>query len=214
MEKEFRMNMQLFGEPGGAADGATAQTSQTEGVTNGTTTPQTQAEGQAQQTFTQEDVQRLIQAETDRRVTQALQKQKKEYEKKLSLSGLDEQQRAAAEKDQRIEELEEQLRTANAERALADLVKALAARGLPTSFADLIDVGADAEEAQRRVDALDKGFKAAVEDAVKARLSGGAPGKGGASTAKPTREEFAKLPLAELQKMAKENPELYREMAQ
>ena len=43
-------------------------------------------------------------------MTQALSKQQKEYEKKLSLSALDEQERAMAEKDLRIQELEERLR--------------------------------------------------------------------------------------------------------
>ena len=54
------------------------------------------------QTYTAEEVARLVQAEADRRVTQALSKQQKEYEKKLSLSALDEQERAMAEKDLRI----------------------------------------------------------------------------------------------------------------
>ena len=47
----------------------------------------------AAKTYTAEEVQKLLQAEADRRVNQALAKQKKDYEKKLSLSSLDEQQR-------------------------------------------------------------------------------------------------------------------------
>ena len=39
--------------------------------------------------YTQDEVTKLIQAEADRRTNQALAKQKKEYEKKLSLSSLD-----------------------------------------------------------------------------------------------------------------------------
>lgn len=47
----------------------------------------------AAKTYTAEEIQKLLQAEADRRVNQALAKQKKDYEKKLSLSSLDEQQR-------------------------------------------------------------------------------------------------------------------------
>ena len=51
----------------------------------------------------------LLQSETDKRVTAALKTQQKKYEKQLSLSKLDGDERAKAEKDNRIAELEEQL---------------------------------------------------------------------------------------------------------
>ena len=58
-------------------------------------------------TYTQEEVMALLQQEGDRRVSQALKKQQKEFDKKLSLSKLDDNERAKAEKDNRIAELEE-----------------------------------------------------------------------------------------------------------
>ena len=60
-------------------------------------------------TYTQEEVLALLQSETDKRVTSALKKQQAKYEKQLSLSKLDGDERAKAEKDNRIAELEEQL---------------------------------------------------------------------------------------------------------
>ena len=57
---------------------------------------------QETKTYTQEEVLKLIQSEADRRTNQALAKQKKEYEKKLSLSSLDEQQRKEAEAQMKI----------------------------------------------------------------------------------------------------------------
>ena len=60
-------------------------------------------------TYTQEEVLELLQKESDRRVAQALKTQAKKYEKQLSLSKLDGDERAKAEKDNRIAELEEQL---------------------------------------------------------------------------------------------------------
>lgn len=58
-------------------------------------------------TFTEEEVLALVQREADKRVTQALATQQKKYEKQLSLSKLDGNEREKAEKDNRIAELEE-----------------------------------------------------------------------------------------------------------
>ena len=55
-------------------------------------------------TYTAEEVAKLIQSEADRRTNQALAKQKKEYEKKMSLSKLAEQQRKDAEQQMKIVE--------------------------------------------------------------------------------------------------------------
>lgn len=60
-------------------------------------------------TYTQEEVLALLQSESDKRVTAALKKQQQKYEKQLSLSKLDGDEREKAEKDNRIAELEEQL---------------------------------------------------------------------------------------------------------
>ena len=56
-------------------------------------------------TYTQEEVLKLLQSETDKRVNQALKTQQKKYEKQLSLSKLDGDERAKADKDNRIAEL-------------------------------------------------------------------------------------------------------------
>lgn len=60
-------------------------------------------------TFTQEEVIKLIQSESDKRVSQALATQQKKFEKELakqkSLSGLDEEARAKAENEQKVEML-------------------------------------------------------------------------------------------------------------
>ena len=93
-----------------------------------------------QKTFTQDEVNQLLQRETDRRVSSALAKQKKEYEKKLSLSNLDENQRAVEEKNIRISELEEQLKEFRTIQAKNEVIKVLDARGLSPQFADLLAI--------------------------------------------------------------------------
>ena len=74
--------------------------------TNVNTELQNEGQDSATRSYTQEEVDMLLQRESDRRVSSALAKQKKEYEKKLSLSNLDENQRAIEEKNIRISELE------------------------------------------------------------------------------------------------------------
>ena len=83
-------------------------------VTGNETGAEGQEENKGTITLSQEELAELIakktQSEVDRRVTQAVKKVSDKYEKQLSLSKLDENARAAAEKDMRIQELENQLR--------------------------------------------------------------------------------------------------------
>jgi len=176
------------------------------------TEPNEQAEQTEVKTYTAEEVQAMLQAEADKRVTKALSKQKKEYEKKLSLSSLDEQQRAQAEKDMKIQELQEQLKTFQVLQNKSEVMKTLAGRGLNPSFADLIEVGEDIEEAQARIESLDKLFKAAVAEEVKKRLSTGTPKAGTGASGEITKEQFIKLSLAEQNKIYTTNPELYKKL--
>jgi hypothetical protein len=78
-----------------------------ENKTNETNVEGLAPENQEAKTYTEEEVKKLLQAETDRRVTQALDKQKKKYEKEISLSQLDEEARNQAEKDMKIAELQD-----------------------------------------------------------------------------------------------------------
>lgn len=173
----------------------------------------TGADGAEQvKTYTEEEVMKLLQSESDKRVSAALAKQKKDYEKKLSLSQLDEGERAKAEKDNRIAELEEKLKEFTVLQNKNEITKVLAARGLNPQFADLVEIGEDVEEAQKKIENLDKLFKSAVADEVKRRLAGNAPKNGTGANGEMTKEEFAKLSLAQQSKLYMENPELYRKL--
>ena len=81
----------------------------------------TEQEVEEVKTYTEEEVMKLIQAESDRRTNQALAKERKKFEKQLSLSKLDDNERAKAEKDNRIAELEEQLAQFQIERNKSEL---------------------------------------------------------------------------------------------
>lgn len=175
---------------------------------------ETGVEGQEQETktYTQEEVMALLQSETDKRVTAALKTQQKKYEKQLSLSKLDDEARAKAEKDDRIAELEEQLAQFHVERNRSELKSVLSSRGLSAEFADIVAITDDIESSQANIDKLDKLFKAAVRAEVEKRLAGSAPKGNGGSTAEITKENAKNLSLAELTRLKKTNPELYNNL--
>lgn len=169
-------------------------------------------EQQEVKTYTQEEVLKLLQSETDKRVSQALATQQKKYEKQLSLSKLDGDERAKAEKDAEIAELREQLAQFTIERNKSELKSVLSSRGLSAEFADIILINDDIELSQANIDKLDKLFKAAVKLEVEKRLAGNAPKGNGSAPAEITKESAMKMSMTELQALEKNNPELFNKL--
>ena len=165
-------------------------------------------------TYTQDEVLKLIQAEADRRTNQALAKERKKYEKQLSLSKLDGDERAKAEKDNRIAELEEQLAQFQIEKNRSELKSVLSARGLSAEFADIVAINDDIEASQANIDKLDKLFKAAVKAEVEKRLAGagGSPKGNGGTPAEITKETAKKMSMAELNELATKDPDLFNKL--
>lgn len=171
-----------------------------------------QGQENVSKTYTEEEVMELLQKEADRRVSSALKKQAKDYEKKLSLSKLDEQERATAEKDMRIQELTDKLAQYEIEKNKSELKSVLSSRGLSAEFADLIQISEDLEESQARIDTLDRLFKQAVADEVKKRLATGKPTVGTGSSEELSQERFKKMSLSERNALYRDNPELYKKL--
>ena len=182
-----------------------------EDINNTTTTTETD-EGQEQETYTKEEVLALIQSEADRRVTQALDTQRKKYEKQLSLSKLDGEEREKAEKDNRIAELEEQLAAFQIEKNKSELKSVLSSRGLSAEFADILSISDDIAASQANIDKLDKLFKAAVKAEVEKRLAGNTPPGGKSGDKEITKETAMKMSMAELNELASTNPELFAQL--
>lgn len=162
-------------------------------------------------TYTQEEVLKLLQSETDKRVTEALKTQAKKHERELSLSKLDDTAREKAEKDNKIAELEEKLAQYEIEKNRSELKSVLATRGLSAEFADIIVINDDLTQSQANIDKLDKLFKDAVKTEVEKRLAGNVPkgnGSNGAS-AEYTKETAKKLSLAEMNELAAKDPDKF-----
>ena len=183
-----------------------------ETIENTIDTVETTGQEQETKTYTQEEVLALLQSEGDKRVTAALKKQQAKYEKQLSLSKLDGDEREKAEKDNRIAELEEMLAQMNIAQNKSELKSVLSSRGLSAEFADIINITDDIEASQANIDKLDKLFKAAVKAEVEKRLGGSAPkGNGGAATV-ITKDSIKNMSMAELNKFSIEQPDLFNQL--
>ena len=204
----FKFNLQYFAADTGAEGGGAGEG---EGLQ--------QEDGTGKDGYTKDEVLQLIQSESDKRVQQALKTQQKKHEKELSkqksLVGRDPEAREEIEKDQRISELEEMLSEFKLSNTKAEISKVLNNRGLDANLVDFVVTTDDAEECLEKIETLDKIFKAMLKKEVDARL------KAGATTPKSsaaglvgniTREQFAKMPLTEQAKVAKNNRQLYDEL--
>lgn len=169
-------------------------------------------ENQETKTYTAEEIQKLLQTETDRKVSLALKKQADKYEKKLSLSQLDGDARDKAEKDQRISELEEQIKNFNVLTQKNEVMKTLGNRGLPTGISDFLNITDDAESNQQIIEGFDKAFKEAIKAEVEKRMSSSTPKKNLPMNETLTKESFKKLNLKEQAEIYKNNPELYKNL--
>lgn len=181
---------------------------------DGTVNTEEQNEGKAK-VYTQEEVDKLLQQETDRRVTSALQKQQKKFDAEKAeaekLKDMDEAQKKEYEYEKRVAELEAREKEFNLTQNKLSASKILADRGLPIQFVDYI-VAEDAETMMTNINEFEKAWKAAIADAVSARLASPAPKGANVIQNGMTKEQFSKLSLAQQSEIYRTNPELYKQM--
>lgn len=177
-------------------------------ITENNEQTETAVEETAQKTYSFEEIQALI----EKGKKEALAKQKKQYEKQISLSKLDGDEREKAEKDAKIQELEEKLSAFEQEKNRSELKSVLASRGLSAEFADIVLITNDLEESQANIDKLDKLFKAAVKAEVEKRLAGNTPKGNGVTPTELTREDAKKMSIQELNDLAVKQPELFNKL--
>jgi len=178
--------------------------------------PETEKDEEGAKTYTQEEVDALLQAEADRRVSAALKKQEAKNQKKLleakKLAAMDEQARYEYELEQRelaIAEKEKELALAENK---TEASKILNDRGIDLSLVDFV-VAETAEDMMANIDLLDKAFKKSVKAEVEKRLSSNVPKKGLAIDKTMTKEQFRKLSYNELVELKQNEPELYASLS-
>lgn len=173
-------------------------------------------EGQQTKTYTQEEVDEMLQREGDRRVSEALKKAEKKHTEKLQeaekLAKMNEQEKyeyQLAEREKAIAEKELQLALAENK---ATATKVLVEKGLSPTLVDFV-VAEDAETMNTNIKALETAFKNSVKAEVEKRLGGKAPKDANKPNDQLTAEDFRKMSIVEQNKLARTDPELYKALS-
>ena len=168
-------------------------------------------------TYTQEEVDKLLQSEADRRVSEAMKKAERKKEAAIKeatkLAKMDEEQRYQYELEQRekaIADKERELALAE-NKATASMV--LSNRGISAELVNLV-VAEDADTMNKNIQLLEKAFKESVKAEVEKRLATSTPKKNLPLDTAISRDSFRKMPLSKQAEIYRTNPELYKTLTQ
>jgi hypothetical protein len=161
-----RMNLQLFAEPEAAAE----------------TQSEVDAIEQVTKTYTEDEVKAQVQAETDRKVTKALETAKakwlEEEQAKLKqaeeLAKLSEKERLAKELEIQRNEFEAEKSKFQRERLTLQTEKDLISKDMPAEFAPFV-VADTAEQTLININTLQDSWQAAIEKAIDDKVKGRTP---------------------------------------
>lgn len=169
------------------------------------TQPKIEEEVKKEKTFTQEELNSIVQD----RVAKLTKKSEDDKKQAEELAKLSEKERAAKEIEIKQQEFEEERKVFYRERLELQTSKELDKLGLPIAFTSYV-MGENAEETQTRITEFTKVWETELEkrrlDAMKSKT----PGSGTVSTV--TKEQFDKMQYTEQTKLYNENIELYREL--
>ena len=159
--------------------------------------------------FTQDELNNIL----EKRLNKEKAKWRNEIDQAKRLAEMSAEERAKAEFEIEKKDFERQRQEFNRERLLLQTQKELDAVNVPIEFAEML-VKTDAESTKAAIDDFTALYSKSVEKGVSNRLKGRPP-KTKQSTAPSdglTKASFMKMSLAQQQKMARENPERYKEL--
>lgn len=162
-------------------------------------------------TMTQDELNKLLQQEGDKRVSQALKTQEAKMREAQKLEMMNEQEKYAYELTQREKAIAEKEKALTLAENKASGLAVLADKGLPTSLIDFV-VSDTADEMNTKITALENAWADAVKAEVEKRISTNGAPKAPESAGGITREDFMKMGLAERQNLYNTNPELYKSL--
>ena len=175
-------------------------------------------------TYTEEEVQAMLQKETDRKTTKALETAKSkweaEYQAKLEtekseaekLAKMSEAERFEAELAKQKDAFESERAQFNREKLELQTVKELAAEGLPTEFSSYV-LADSAETIKENIKTFKTKWQAEIEKAVDERLQGRTPKTANKPNGEViTKEQFSKMGYNERLNLFNSNPDLYEQL--
>ena len=167
------------------------------------------AEPQKQQEklFTQEEVNNIV----EKRLNKEKNKWKNEVDQAKRLAEMSAEDRAREQFKMEKAEFERQRAEFERERLLVQTQRELSTKNIPVEFADML-VKDDAESTKVAIDTFASLYNQSVEKGVSNKMKGRPPKTKQTQSDGLDRAAFMKLSLAEQQKMAKENPDRYKEL--
>jgi hypothetical protein len=153
------------------------------------------------------ELQKKIEAESDRKLAKALEKKQKEWEEQLDqriadakkdaeqYAKMTQKEREDAEYKKRLEALDKRERELNTKQLRSEVETDLKDEGLPAAFADSLIKLEDNEKIKEAVSSIKEEFDAAVNNAVKEKLRQDPPETGGSkinNSSHTTKAEMAR----------------------
>lgn len=167
---------------------------------------------ETEKTYSEKEVQELLQREADRRVSEALKKADKKKEAAVKeaekLAKMNEEEKFRYELEKREAALVEKEKKMALMENKAEASKALNSRGISIALADFV-VAEDADTMMENIKLLEDEFKKSVKAEVEKRLAGSTPKKNLGDNKDMTAEEFRKLSFAQQSRLLEENPAIY-----
>lgn len=168
-------------------------------------------EQEQEKTYTQAEVDALLQKEGDRRVSQALKKKQAEFDEAQKLASMSVNEKQEYEYNQRLKALEEREATIERQELVNEAAKQISSKGLPVEVTDFL-VGKDAETTAANIKTFQTVFNKAVEQAVVAKLATGAPNRSNVKEGL-SKEDFKKMSLQQQAELYKTQPDVYKQLA-
>ena len=163
----------------------------------GTKTPEPKESTGASRTFTQEELNDIIEGR--------LAKAKKAWDKELAdkqseaekLAKMDADQKRSYELDKRLKDLEKREAEITRRELKSQALEMLTQKNLPTSLVDLLNLN-DADSCKASIDAVEKAFSQAVQTDVDNKLKGSGPLKKAPGVKSYTKEQISSMSAAEI----------------
>ena len=159
-------------------------------------------------TFTQEEVDKMIQKRLSRERKDIEAKIEAERQEAERLAKLSEAERQKAMFEKQVAEFEATKRAFEQEKLLNETSKQLASKNLPIEFAEMLKAQ-DAESTFENIKIFEAKFNEAVEKLVNERLKGNTPKAKSDVSGGMTKETFNKMSYSERVALFNSDPELY-----
>jgi hypothetical protein len=182
-----------------------------------------EAQTKEQLTLSREELQKMIDSSSDKRVTQALNTAREKWEAEFAekiknerseaeeLAKMTESERLQREFEKKQQAFEDERKSFLRERLELETVKTLQSNELPTEFSSFV-MSDSAEQINENITTFKEQWQKAIEKAVDERLKGSTPKGSSVKTAlKP--EDFSKMTYAQKVELFNTNPELYKRLS-